>query len=390
MIIKFTNDTLNSFRNNEISFAFKVNNSVEEAFSFYYFRILILKENDNNFIYPLDSNIGNICLPKKDKNKKTEYYYCYALLYNNYNEFNLKFSVSTSNQKDNYNISVYKNFTKEENIFSKYYISEFEKVKDFQSILFIFKFQDNQTKTILSMFANDKDLNSHKFYSSQVYIISNSTREFNFNTNYGNCLLIFKFISGNGIISFGEYQKIEANSNYFGKPISFPLSEVKKIIFKSDESFIYHLKLKYIRSKSDIKELIFDESLNEILLDIHFPIYYYIKYNNQDKIDINFRIINLEDINTTTNILIDGYIINKDTLQRKLDGKDISLTESIAGQYDQTFKNGFLQINETIIKKYVNNVENNNENVKMEYILIKIDGEHYISNSLSVEIIAMF
>ena len=42
------------------------------------------------------------------------------------------------------------------------------------------------------------------------------------------------------------------------------------------------------------------------------------------------------------------------------------------------------------MKKYVNNVENNNENVKMEYILIKIDGEHYISNSLSVEIIAMF
>jgi len=46
-----------------------------------------------------------------------------------------------------------------------------------------------------------------------------------------------------------------------GKSIIIPTSEVKNIIFKSEESFIYLLKLKNIRQKFGIKELIFDESI---------------------------------------------------------------------------------------------------------------------------------
>jgi len=236
------------------------------------------------------------------------------------------------------------------------------------------------------MFTNDKNISSSKFYSSQIYILSNSSKEFNFNFNYGNCLLIFKFISGEGTISFGEYPKIEANSNYLGKLITIPTSKVKNIIFQTEESFIYHLKLKYIRPKSDTKELIIDESLNEILLDIQFPIYYYLKIGNQDNIDINFRIINLKDEN---NIFINGYMIDNEALERKLNGEFIELKDTIIGNYDKSFKNGLLQINETIINKYFKNNERDIKNDKTEYLLIKIDGEHYISNSLSVEIIAM-
>ena len=295
MIIKFDKNSSKDFIGKDISLAFRAKNFFEDTFSFYHFRILILKENDNNLIYPLDSNIGNICLPEEDKNKKDSYY-CYALLSNNYNEFNLSFSVSTSNLKDNYNIYLYRNYSNEEIIPNKYYISEVEKEKDFKLILFKFEFEDNLPKNILSIFNNDKDITSQKFYSSQVYILSKSSnKQFNFNFNYGNCLLIFKYISGSGNILFGEYQKIEANSNYFGKPITIPISEVKNITFKTEESFIYYLKLEYERQNSDIKEIIFDKSINELLINTQFPIYYYIKYNNQDNIDINFRIINLDD-----------------------------------------------------------------------------------------------
>ena len=346
-IIKFEKNKLKDFIKKDMSFAFRAKNFFEDTFSFYHFRILILKENDTKLIYPLDSNIGNICLPEKDKNKGN--YYCYALLSNYYNEFNLNFSISTSNQKDNYNIIAYKNNLKEETTFTKLYISELGKEKDLKSILFKFEFENNQTKTILSMFTIDKDISSPKFYSSQIYKLFISSKKLNFNFNYDNCLLIFKFINGSGTISFDEYQKIEANSNYFGKSITIPFSKVKNITFKSEKLFIYHLDLKYVRSKSDTRELIIDESLNEILLDTQFPIYYYLKIGNQDNIDINFRITNIKDVNTTNNILINGYVINNEDLERKLNGEFIELTESIKGQYDQIFKNGILKINGTFI-----------------------------------------
>ena len=43
------------------------------------------------------------------------------LLSNNYREFYLDFSVSTSNQNDNYNISLYKDYIEEEKIDKKYF-----------------------------------------------------------------------------------------------------------------------------------------------------------------------------------------------------------------------------------------------------------------------------
>ena len=138
-----------------------------------------------------------------------------------------------------------------------------------------------------------------------------------------------------------------------------------------------------------MKEIIYDESMNEILLNTKFPLFYYIKYDNQDNIDINFRIINIEDINTTTDIIINGYILNQTTFKRRLNGEFIELKESIKGIYDKFSKNGILQINETFINKYIKNVEADYRNDTLYYILIIIDGEHFISNSLSIEIIAM-
>ena len=386
MIIKFSKDKLQDFIGKEISFSFKSKKFDENFFSFYIFRILILKENDTNLIYPLDSNIENICLPEKDKNKQDNYY-CYALLSNNYNEFNNKFTISISNQNDNYNISVYEDYIKEKNISTKYYISEVTKVKNLKSILFKFEFEDNKPKNILSTFSNEKDLNYPQIYSPKLYTIFNASKLFNYNLNNGNCFLIFELIYGRGIIFFDNYPTIDMNENFIGKPITIQFSEVKNIYCKSnkEENFIFYLKLKYINQKSNIKEINYDESLNELLFNIQFPIFYYIKYNNQDNIDINFRIINTKDINTTTNIKISGYALNQDKLKRKLNGEFIELKEPIIGKYDKSFKNGLLQINETIINKYF-------KNYGMEYILIKIDADNYenfICNSLSVEIIAM-
>ena len=152
---------------------------------------------------------------------------------------------------------------------------------------------------------------------------------------------------------------------------------------------MFYIKLEYVSHQLEMKEIFYDESLNEILLNAKFPIYYYIKYNNQGNIDINFRIINIEDINTTTDIIIKGYILNQTTFKRRLNGDFIELKESIIGKYDKISKNGILQINETIVNKYFKNVEDDNKNNTIKYLLIEIDGKNFINRSLSVEIIAM-
>jgi len=396
MIIKFTKDELKDYIGKEMSLAFRSRNFFENIFSFYYFRILILKENDTNLIYPLDTNIENICLPEKDKNKENSYY-CYVLLSNNYREFYLDFSVSTSNQNDNYNISLYKDYIEEEKIDKKYFKTDiYYYYHKLNLILFKFEFEDDKPKIILSSYSNDKDLDysqiySPQIYSSQIYRLFNTSKVFNFNLNNGNCFLIFKHIYGRGIIAFDNYLSIDINENYFGKSITIPFSEVKNINFQSryKEDFIFYIKLEYVNQQLEMKEIIYGESKNEILLNAKFPIYYYIDYNNQDNIDINFRIINIEDTNTTTDIIINGYILNQTTFKRRLNGDFSELKDSIIGKYDKISKNGILQINEAHVNKYFKNIEGDNKNNIKKYILIEINGKNYINCSLSVEIITM-
>ena len=197
-------------------------------------------------------------------------------------------------------------------------------------------------------------MNYPQIYSPKIYRLINTTKEFNFNLNNGNCFLIFKLIYGRGVIIFDNYPSIDINENYLGKTITIPFSDVKNITFQTykEEDFIFYLKLEYVSQQFEMKEIIYDESMNEILLNTKFPLFYYIKYNNQDNIDINFRIINIEDINTTTDIIINGYILNQTTFKRRLNGEFIDLKGSIKGKYDKFSKNGILQIKETIINKY--------------------------------------
>ena len=387
MVIEFPIEQLRKldFLNSEISLAFRSKNYFEKIFPFYYFRISILKDNndsintkytiDNYLIYPLDSNIGNICIPEKGKDNN--FYYCYFLLSNNNKEFQMNFSVSTTNQDDNYTIYFYHNDIQNKSKYTKYYLSN-ENDKNLQSIIFKFEFKDNKTKTILSTFNNMKDLIYPQIYSSQIFLFSSSSKMFNFSLNNGNCLLIFKHIHGRATIVLDKYPTIVSDLNFIGKPITIPNYEVKNISFYSKEEFIFYLKLENVNQKLGIREIFYDESLNELLLNTQFPIYYYIKYNNQDSLELNFRIINIEDKNTTSEIYINGYILNKTILNRRLNDEFIELKESIVGYYDKGLKNGLLKINKQF--------ESDSQDI---YLLIKIDGKHYITNSLSVEIIAM-
>ena len=79
----------------ELSFAFKPKFYFSDIFSFYYFRILYIKENEEIY-YHLDSYLGNLCIP--ELNKDNGNYHCNFLLKNNYNESDLKFIISSTDQ----------------------------------------------------------------------------------------------------------------------------------------------------------------------------------------------------------------------------------------------------------------------------------------------------
>ena len=191
------------------------------------------------------------------------------MLSNNYNEFNNKFTVSISNQNDNCNISVYEDCIKEKNISTKYYISEATKVKNLKSILFKFEFEDNKPKNILSTFSNENNLNYPQIYSPKLYRLFNTSKVFKYNLNNGKCFLIFKLIYGSGIIFFDNYPTIDINENFIGKPITIHFSEIQNIYFKNnkEENFIFYIKLNYVNQKSNIKEINYDESMNDLFFN---------------------------------------------------------------------------------------------------------------------------
>jgi len=76
-----------------LSFAFRPEHYYTSIIASYYFRVLYTKKDEIKYL-PMDSNFDNLCLPQNDTS--SEYYYCFFILKNNYNEANLNFSVSSS------------------------------------------------------------------------------------------------------------------------------------------------------------------------------------------------------------------------------------------------------------------------------------------------------
>ena len=179
MIIKIILKNLRDFEidsNNYITFAFRPKDYFVDTLSFYFFRIFFPIYNDNHLILPLDSNIGNICQPEKN-NDLEDNFYCYFSLYNNYNEFSLKYSLSSSHQIKDI-IITYSYFSngefKPENSTQNYFYNENNDNNDnIDFIQFKFEFNDNQIKNILLTFEDGNNEIFPNIYSSQIYHINN-------------------------------------------------------------------------------------------------------------------------------------------------------------------------------------------------------------------------
>ena len=395
MVITFNKSELGEIISEKnLSLSFRSKNFFNNIFSFYYFRILYQRENESYLIYPLDSNIGSLCQPEKEGEGN---FSCYFLLKNNNNEFSHRHYITTSNQKEKNTFLITKNYkngniSKEEKINNYFYEGNYN--NDLESVLFKFIFKDKEPKIILSIFSNNESEIYPQIYSSQIFKfdIGNYTLNFNLNNNF---LFVFNYVDGSGQATLDNninIPKLEANGNFRGKPISIYISDKKQINFECKNKLVFYLDFDYKKKSNDIKEIIYGESINEVLIGTHFPVYYYMKYSKQKNIDINFRIIKFREIEII-NFTIDGYLLNKSMIETKINGNYLDLNEiqkeaHIEGKYDPYFKIGLLNINEAKINSSQNLIKN--LDLQDLYILISIGGIKFTEKSdVSIEIVTM-
>ena len=369
-VFEITNKDLNfNFRNKYISLAIRSKDYFEDIFSFYYFRIFYLMQNDILY-YPIDSNLGNLCLPEKES-ESDKYYYCNFILKNNYNDFSSNFSIAGANHIEFFLINyskVYKNNTMTDlkYVEFKYTYDKGGKENDVSHFLFKFRFDNNKIKNIISAFCNKFTNIFPQIYSSQMYYLYNSTKVFNFSLVHDYTFL-YKFIGGwqgSMDLNFQKFREIVTSRNFRGKPIALQISpETKNMTFWVNKrnlikDYIFYIKLNYNMRNKGAEEIISGETRSEIIRNGYFPIYYYLNLNKKTEVnvDINIRLNSYDVSNLSNDFEIKGYILNQDSITRKIRGENILLTEedAINGLYFPSYKMGLLQINKkTINEDYI-------------------------------------
>ena len=378
------------FNSNEkiISFAIRPKDYLGDIFSFYYFRIFTTKENEILF-FPMDSQLGNLCVPEYDQKKSI--YYCYSMFENNYNELATRFVVSSSNQNEYFKIyvtKIYKNgsMINEEKEFVFIYN---ETTNDIKSYLFKFEFTNSEIKNLISSLKDDIKYSFPQIYSSHMFYIYNFTKTCNFTTK-NNYTLIYKYVfgtlssTGYTVIPVLNFDQFYSNRNFKGKPFAIDIdSSIHNISFvMKNAEFIFYFQLEYNMRNKGITEVKSGETRSQIMTNGHFPLYYYIKIKDENYInmDVNLRLNSYDDSVLKNDFGIRGYLLDEDTMKRKINGESIQLGIPINGYYSNRFKIGLLQVNQN------KTIDDNN----YEYLLIEIINldQTYIYSELLVEIVS--
>ena len=367
------NRTQLKVKNKAISFAFRAKSDLYDIFAFYHFRVLYI-EKDETIYYPMDSQLGNLCLP--ELNDETNLYHCNLLFSNKYDELTTNFSVSTPNQNEYYKINViiiYKNGSiYDDGLRDMFYLyhNNIEENNTIDYYIFTFEFLNKELKEIIYCFNDNIENYYPQIYSSQMIYISLIDKFCHFNVK-NNYTLIYKFIYGNCgeckmIVPFLNYSNYFSNRNFRGRPFSIDIdSNITNInyTYNGNGDFIFVFKLEYIMRNKGITEIKSGEERGQLMKSGNFPLYYYSKLKNESYINlnVNLRLNSYDNTVMENNFDIKGYLLDEETLKRKINGEYILLKNPIQGNYSNTFKNGLLEVNS-------NNLTDNN----IKYLLIEI------------------
>jgi len=377
------------YKENKISFAFRSKDYFADIFSFYYFRIFYAHNNEIIY-FPMDSQLGNICAPE-NYNSNTNSFYCNFIFSNKYDELSTNFAVSSPNLNEYFKINVIKS-DKNDNIINDEEFSELfyiynNSANDINNFFFTFEFQNKEIKNVISaLLVNINNYYPH-IYSSQMFYLNqfNTTCLYKLKNRY---TLIYKYIYGklyyNGwvYVSYLNFRKFYSSRNFRGKPFALDInSKTNNITFGINSGdFLFVFSLEYNMQNKGIIEVKSGEARSQIIENGYFPLYYYLKIKDKNyiNIDVNLRLNSFDSSVMKNNFDIKGYLLDEDTIKRKINGEYIKLTEPINGFYSNKFKIGLLELNRE--KKY----EPNN------YLLIEIQNidSSFINSNLLVEIVS--
>ena len=359
-------ESLNFTEERTISFAFRPKDYFSEIFSYYYFRVLFTKKNEIKYL-PMDSNLGNLCLPENYTN--SDYFYCYLILKNDYKALNSKFAVSSTNHYEHVKIYITRIYSNNnittEDAYYNYINNDIRNDTDYY--LFKFEFTNNEINNIISSFCDKIENIYPQVYSTQMFYLDNFSKKNYFKLD--NYYMNYQFISGEqGIIDSPTayyVQKVSISPNFKESPILIPINDtIDQYIFSTDYQHIFYFQLIYNMKTKGIEEIKTNVPLTQLLKEIYFPLYYYLKIKSKYNINIdvtikfkNYRESELDNIYT-----IKGYIIDEDNINRKINGEYIRLEDPITANYSNAYGIGFLHVN----------IQNKN-NATDNYLLIEIN-----------------
>ena len=367
-VIILNKTQFNFNNNNRISFAFRSKDYFDDIFSFYYFRILYVRS-DKIIYSPLDSQFGNLCLP--EKNNETNLFYCHFMFTNNYEELSTKFAISSSNQNEYFKINVmkiYKNGDVDNETKDLFYMHNIED-NNIDYIFLTFEFLNSEIKCIVNTLQDNIDLYYPQIYSAKIFYTYDIIMQNPFRVK-NNYILKYKYLYASGqkggILYFDFYGMesyfFSSDRNSLGKPFTIDInSNSTNLYLMGFDEWLFSLQLEYNRRDKGIIEIKTEEIKSQIMESGVFPLNYYLKLKNENliNINVNLRLKYLYDPALVNNIDIKGYLLDEDTLSRKINGEYILLKNPIQGYYSNKFSLGLLEVNQE---------KKNNDN----YLLIEI------------------
>ena len=284
------------FAGKTISFALSPNNNHNNIFSFYYFRVLYFKEEEPIF-YPIDSYLGNLCNPEFDKG-----------------ESKLKFSISSTNQYEYFNISASKNDTDVAANSSEFiYLNKNSENIDY--LIIKFEFKNNGIKKIISAFEDKMEIVYPQIYSAQMFYINDLKKKFLFKVK-NNYDLVYQYLYGNlANITFLDLESpIRATRNFIGRPFLIHIyDKFDNITISTYQEYISYYKLIYNDKSKGIEEVKLGEPKSLVIKDAYFPLYFYIKFTEEPDSNIifNIRLKTEIDSDIEDDIEIKGYLLKE-------------------------------------------------------------------------------
>ena len=99
-----------------------------------------------------------------------------------------------------------------------------------------------------------------------------------------------------------------------------------------------------------IEEIKPGQTSSQLMLGGHFPLYYYVKITDKNyaNVDVNFRLNSYNESVLQNKFDIRGYMLDEDTIKRKINGEYINLKTPINGTYSNRLKVGLLEVNQKI------------------------------------------